>query len=249
MANNYEIQDPSDYSDKQITDMTLHELTDILGGDGLGRRFNLEAAKFAPQEQAQMEKAFNWAMKFHTKPTRYWEPATNHLIRVAIRIMRDYEVTDTNVITAALLYDIVDKHSKEITKNPEATADEALALLAEEFGPDVSGLVSTITNPEFDPDRDELRQYKQYVATILRDDDPRVRIIKVSVFTDNANGLIHMPSEGSINRAKVYAALVPVYEEAISEPDTPLTGGARAHIIKELDETGRHLELFTRYFN
>lgn len=235
-----------EFSDAQVADMPLHSVTEVLGSEGLVRRFGIEIAKFSPEEQAQLDKAFQWAMDLHAEDQRYREPATNHILRVAIRIMHHYGVMDVNLITAALLHDGVEDHAYEITGNQKATAQEALEVISARFNPDVSMLVGSVTNPEYEKGRNKQKQYQEHVATILCEDDPRVRILKVSDFTDNALGIIYMSTKGATHRAKRYSVLVPVFEKAILDPSTPLSGQARAHIVKQLEETQRRLNIFLK---
>ncbi|HET9850324.1 MAG TPA: HD domain-containing protein [Candidatus Saccharimonadales bacterium] len=235
-----------EFSDAQIAYMPLHAITEVLGHNGLVRRFELELTRFSPEEQAQLNKAYQWAMDLHARDRRYREPATNHILRVAIRIMHHYGVIDVNLITAALLHDSVEDHIYEITGKSDGTKEEALAAVAEQFNPDVSQLVSAVTNPEYEEGRDKLEKYQAHVAEMLEHGDPRVRILKVSDFTDNALGLIYMNAQGAAYRARRYNTLVPVFDKAINKPDTPLSPEAKAHITKQLDETRRRLALFLK---
>lgn len=241
MAVRPESVDLAGFSDAQIASMPLHAITEVLGHNGLVRRFELEKASFSPEEQAQLEKAFQWSMDLHASDTRYREPATNHLLRVAIRIIHHYEIRDVNLITAALLHDSVEEHKYEITGNQQATANDAIAVIATEFNPDVAKLVSSVTNPEYEEGRDKLEQYQEHVSSILSEDDPRVRILKVSDFTDNALGITYMPEEGGKYRAKRYLVLVPAFKHAIQKSDTPISERVRGHIIGQLDEAQRRL--------
>jgi hypothetical protein len=110
----------------------------------------------------------------------------------------------------------------------------ALAALAAEFGPRVAELVAAVTNPEYMPDGDVHKQYREHVADSLRH-NPWARIIKASDFTDNGAGLIHTTGPRLRKLAGKYAPLVPVLRELIELPDTPLDAKVKQHILAQLD--------------
>ena len=91
-----------------------------------------------------------------------------------------------------------------------------------------------MTNPEYAPDRDTHEQYREHVADSLRC-NPWARVIKASDFTDNGVGLIHTTGPRLRELAGKYAPLVPVLQELIALPDTPLDAAARQHILAQLD--------------
>jgi hypothetical protein len=113
-------------------------------------------------------------------------------------------------------------------------ASTALAVLAAEFGPRVAELVGAVTNPEYAPDRDAHDQYREHVAQSLAA-SPWARVIKASDFTDNGVGLIHTTGPRLVTLAAKYAPLVPVLQDLIARPDTPLGDAAKAHILAQLD--------------
>ena len=99
----------------------------------------------------------------------------------------------------------------------------------------MAGLVAAVTNPEYAPDRDADEQYREHVAESLRR-DPWARVIKASDFTDNGVGLIHTTGPRLHRLAAKYAPLVPVLQELIALPDTPLDDPARQRILTQLGQ-------------
>jgi (p)ppGpp synthase/HD superfamily hydrolase len=160
-------------------------------------------------------------------------------LRVAIRIIRYYGVRDVDVLTAALLHDAVEDHPAELAGLsaglPHAVlTDAAVAELARRFSPRMSELVRSVTNPEYDPERDKHEQYRAHVAESL-DRDPWARVIKVSDFTDNGVGVIHTTIDKARSSAVKYRPLVPKLRELVGRPDTPLSVAAKDHILDQLD--------------
>ena len=117
----------------------------------------------------------------------------SHPLRVTIRILSHYRVTDPDVACAALLHDTVEDHAGEIA--PGGGRQGALAVLAGEFGERTADLVGAVTNPAWEPGRDKHEQYREHVAESLRAgerirtaDRPLTRSIALSAVRTCING-------------------------------------------------------------
>ena len=95
---------------RMLLSMPLHAITEVYGESGLRDRFALELENLPGDDRAQLEEALTLASRLHAGDRRVREPYVNHLLRVAIRIMRYYGIRDVDVITAALLHDAVEDH-------------------------------------------------------------------------------------------------------------------------------------------
>ncbi|GIM96995.1 HD domain-containing protein [Paractinoplanes toevensis] len=223
---------------RMLLSMPLHAITEVYGEAGLRERFLLEIGSFPPAEAGQLVAALDLAAELHAEDRRVREPYLNHLLRVAIRILRYYGVRDVDVLTAALLHDAVEDHPAELGMLAAGTHQElteaAIAELARRFNPRVAELVRSVTNPEYDPLRDRHEQYREHVATSL-DRDPWARVIKLSDFTDNGVGVVHTTAEKAFSSATKYRPLVPKLRELAGRPDTPLSVAAKDHILDQLD--------------
>lgn len=224
--------------------MPLHAITEVLGEEGLRERFALEVRRaFDPDDQRTLRRALALASTLHRDDRRVREPYVNHLLRVAIRVMCYYHVRDVDVVVAALLHDSVEDHAAQLAAPdpggglpPTDVAATAFAVLAEQFNPRVAELVAAVTNPPFDDQLDRADrhdQYRRHVAESLAR-NPWARVIKVSDFTDNGAGLIHMTGPKLPQLAAKYRPLVPVLRELIGRPDTPLTADVKRHIFSQL---------------
>ncbi|WP_212822077.1 HD domain-containing protein [Polymorphospora rubra] len=221
-----------------LMSMPLHAITEVYGESGLRDRLDEELARFSPADRPRLAAAAELAAHLHRDDRRVREPYLNHLLRVAIRIIRYYEVDDVDVIIAALLHDAVEDHPEELAGlppgQPHAVATAAaLAELARRFNPRVADLVRAVTNPEYAPDRDRHEQYRAHVAESL-DRHPWARVIKVSDFTDNGVGIIHTTGDRVAHLARKYRPLVPIFRDLIRRPDTPLSTRAKDHIFDQL---------------
>jgi HD domain len=214
-----------------VATMPLHAITSTYGEEGLRARFAVELEAWPGPDRERLARALDLASRLHAADYREQEPYVNHLLRVAVRIMSHYRVRDAEVVCAALLHDTVEDHAIELA--PDGTQRAALAALAAEFGPRVAELIGAVTNPQYAADRDQHEQYREHVADSLRR-NPWARVIKASDFTDNGVGLIHATGPRLLKLAGKYAPLVPVLQELIALPDTPLDGPARQRILAQL---------------
>jgi hypothetical protein len=110
-----------------------------------------------------------------------------------------------------------------------------LAVLARQFGKRTANLVAAVTNPVWEPGRDEHEQYREHVTASL-EASPWARVIKASDFTDNGVGLFHTSGPKVVKLAGKYRPLVPVLRELIFRPDTPLDQAVKEMIAGQLDD-------------
>ncbi|WP_426501917.1 HD domain-containing protein [Dactylosporangium sp. McL0621] len=214
--------------------MPMHAITEVYGEAGLRERYHLEIQRFAPPDRERLAAALRLASELHRDDRRVREPYVNHLLRVSIRIMHHYEVSDVDVIAAAVLHDTAEDHPDELAGHPGATSEQAVAALAGRFGDRVAGLVAAVTNPVYDPSFDKYEQYREHVRASL-EREPWARVIKVSDFTDNGVGVIHTTGPKVERSATKYRPMVPVLRELVARPDTPLSRLVKQHIFRQLD--------------
>ncbi|MBT8225480.1 MAG: HD domain-containing protein [Dactylosporangium sp.] len=216
--------------------MPLRTITDEFGEEGLRARFTLEIGRFDPPERQRLNTALGLATDLHRNDRRVQEPYINHLLRVSIRLMCHYQVHDADVIIAGVLHDAVEDHPSELA-GPDASDDlpaAACRAIERQFGQRVAALVASVTNPEFDRERDADEQYREHLAVSL-ESTPWARVIKASDFTDNGVGVIHTTRKKARRVATKYRPLVPILRDLINRPDTPLSDWVKRHIFDQLD--------------
>ena len=248
---------------KHLAVMPLHAITEVYGADGLRARFDIEIERFNTADRLRLADALALAARLHRDDRRVREPYLNHVLRVAIRPICYYDVSDGDVIIAALLHDTVEDHAPELTmvgsevgvearvgtragagSGAEGTVvavtavtEAAFVVLARRFGQRAADLVRAVTNPPDDPacDRHERhRRYHGFVAESLAR-SPWARVIKMSDFTDNGVGVVHATGPKVASAAAKYRPLVPILRNMIASPDTPLSRRVKRHIFDQLD--------------
>lgn len=215
-----------------VEHMPLHAITALYGERGLRERFATETSRHCDKTgRRKVKQALQLAGRLHSLDHRQREPYVNHLLRVALRIIIHYDVSDPDVICAALLHDAVEDHADDLSP---VGRPGAFATLTACFGPQVADLVGAVTNPIYRTDADEDAQYRSHITATL-ESHPWARVLKVSDFTDNGVGLIYTTGAKATKSANKYAPLVPVLADLIARPDTPLTCQAKARILRQLD--------------
>jgi len=212
--------------------MPLHAITSVHGQAGLRERLLMEIERFPATDRGRARDALALAGQLHAADRRQREPYANHLLRVTIRILSHYRVTDPDVACAALLHDAVEDHAAGLV--PGGTRQAALAVLAGRFGDRAAALVAAVSNPVWDSGRDKHEQYREHVLASLAA-SPWARVIKASDFTDNAVGIIHLTGPKLAKLVGKYAPLVPALRELILRPDTPLETDVKDMIAAQFD--------------
>lgn len=225
-------QPPDAYERLQLEALPLSGLTHTRGVDGLARRFLLVVESLPADQQALCHRSLLLALHLHRKDTYKGLPYACHLLRVAVRLARDYGVGDGRLLSAAVLHDSIEDHADDLvalarrladgegadTANTDAerdgaaeptTAAAALALLVDER---VAAIVTGLTNQPAPPtaDADERRQlYADNVEAEIAGSF-EVFLVKLSDFTDNAVGL--QWSDDAAKTAKVASKYLPVFD-------------------------------------
>jgi hypothetical protein len=217
--------------------MSLHTITSVHGEAGLCERLLIEIGRFPRADRIRIDGAFALMSRVHALDRRQREPYANHPLRVTIRILSHYRVSDPDVACAALLHDAVEDHAGDLAA--DGTRRGAFTTLARQFGERIAELVAAVTNPVWAPGRDKHEQYREHLAASL-DACPWARVIKVSDYTDNAVGLFHTTGPKLARLAEKYRPLAPVLRGLILRPDTPLDDQVKQLIAGQIDKaTGR----------
>ena len=125
--------------------MPLHAITVLHGEDGLRERLLIESGRFPAGERGRVDAALALMSRLHERDRRQRQPYSCHPLRVTIRILSHHRVTDPDVACAALLHDTVEDHAGDIA--PGGSRQDALAVLAGQFGARAVGLVAAVTRP------------------------------------------------------------------------------------------------------
>ena len=132
---------------------------------------------------------------------------------------------------AALLHDAVEDHAEDIA--PGWHSAVRVRGTSQPVRRPYRRAAAAVTNPAYEPGRDEHEQYREHVTASLHS-SPWARIIKVSDFTDNAVGLVHTTGPKLAKLARKYRPLVPALCELILRPDTPLALDVKNKIAGQL---------------
>jgi hypothetical protein len=83
--------------------MPLHAITSVHGEAGLRERLLIEIAQFSAAGRGRIGDALALASRLHARDRRQREPYANHLLRVTVRIVSHYRVTEGKAVLASLV--------------------------------------------------------------------------------------------------------------------------------------------------
>lgn len=180
-------------------------------------------------------------IELHTNqpPRPSGELYPNHVVRVAARIVNEFDIVDKDIFIAALFHDTIEDQLDGLVGHKEATRDEAYVLLAKQYSPRVSEIVRAMTNTvayEACTDPVEKQQlYEQHVVEeASRSND--CFVVKLSDFLDNAMQLQrNLTDKSRIHGAKKYRPIFTYLEETLlSDRELPLSLEVRKSIAETL---------------
>lgn len=171
-----------------------------------------------------------------------------HPLRNTLRLMR-LGAKDPHLLAASLLHDVAEDCANEVAQlrtsgftvqpvDPERARELTLEWIREDYGAETERIVAAVSNPLNTGSKQSQNQrregYLQHVSAAVRR-DPKILLVKVADFIDNAGSLHHnYPSKRRQNRAKKYLRLSPVLEQVVQmqakEVDALLRPGAAAEL-------------------
>ncbi len=223
---------------EDIDKMSLHEISQRFGTEGLLIRYNSEVARLPDEAQQQINQALLSAVEWHKDQRRTNGPYIDHVLRVQIRIISHYGIEDPDILIAALLHDSIEDQSDKIVGRDNATAEEALAVLSKRFNPRVERILSALTNPPGEISREE---YDDHVRKALLA-EPDAIPVKISDFTDNGVGIFWTKGEDKKYKlALKYLPLVEFYQDVVISDVYPFKDNVKVKILEQLNDAKRRM--------
>jgi len=184
----------NDFHDVKLQALPLSGVTTLYGKAGLSRLFLLETELLEESEQELCVNALALALYLHEDDEYKGDPYSTHLLRVATRMAREFDVNDPELLAAGVLHDSVEDHREKLLtfgKMMGIESDDPEAVLGQLFTPRVAELVMAVSNPESPPDIDRETKNQQYRENIRQKIQISldVFILKLSDFIDNGVGL------------------------------------------------------------
>jgi (p)ppGpp synthase/HD superfamily hydrolase len=184
---------------------------------------------------AQYREAIDLASYLHRNQTRQNRgdmPKVHyieHPLRNTLRLIR-YGVSDDVTLLATVLHDTVEDHAKEIAtsfcgmtgaRSERQLRELAFDYIGSRFGPDVTQIVRSMSNPLKDGILTREESNRAYIHHVLEEiADPRVFLSKFADFADNALSLHHsMNPKMTVKLATKYVKLVEPFGRRLDDAD------------------------------
>lgn len=138
---------------------------------------------FNPWERNKILQALELARKGHREQLRYsGMPYVIHPIRTALILIEEFNIKDPDVLSAALLHDIIE--------DTPITIEE----IKNQFGPEITRLIKGLTRrrPENETEKEREKNKLKWVREIGRS-DKKIRLIKLCDILDNHRSMGFIP--------------------------------------------------------
>lgn len=189
-----------------------------------------------------IEKAYQWhhGQERANRGNHPKTPYIEHPLRNTLRLHR-WGVFDGEVLTAAVLHDVVEDCADKITgikdqnHNESDLRDKAVTECKNIFGDNVTKIIKDVSNPiaSYSSREEKNQAYREHLDHVL--DDPQVFLVKLSDYYDNAGGLHHNLLPGKEDRIRrmhdKYAPLIDVFQtryECVKD-DLPMEDSSVVH--------------------
>lgn len=233
--------DSSAITSDNVRGLSLGKLTEKYGTLGLYTRIidTLEREGFGDNELVQLSLYLGLAL--HINDVRTNGRYTDHLMRVTLHMLEDFNIKDPNIIAAGPLHDVFEDHPFDLalalTGNKLSDVIKARVIgqeaLSRFTNPEVVDIVSSVTNPDIACGEDKLALYTQHTTNLVLN-HPKGRVLKLADFEDNAVGnhatigyRQHELDEKYINQYRVHMM-------GLFLPDSLITGKERQKALHVL---------------
>lgn len=180
---------------EQVRGLSLGKLTEQYATLGLYTRIvdTLEREGFGENELVQLSLHLGLALHFNDVRTngRY----TDHLMRVTLHMLEDFNIKDPNLIAAGPLHDVFEDHPFDLAL--ALTGERLLGIAAARTvgrralmqltNPEVVDIISSVTNPDVPPDENKQTIYTEHTTNLVLSQS-KGRVLKLADFVDNACG-------------------------------------------------------------
>ncbi|MCA9977773.1 MAG: bifunctional (p)ppGpp synthetase/guanosine-3',5'-bis(diphosphate) 3'-pyrophosphohydrolase [Anaerolineales bacterium] len=201
-------------------------------------QLHAKTAQHPDAARQQLALALDWMLRAHyAQRDREDGPYPNHPLRVALHVLQQFGEQNPDVIMAALLHDTVEDQAEAIValaavSNPATTPQQqALSVLATQFGTRVAQLVGYLTNPDFSVLVKEAAANGRFVTrnTLyldhiihLYEQDSEAFLIKLADFWQNAGHLYRVTDgQRQENLRRKYGPVMTWIIDTLSQLDDP----------------------------
>lgn len=234
---------PQDLTEHHVSHLSLHDITQNFGTLGLYKRLNFSLTANGLAEVPEVVWATQFGFTAHANDTRTNGHYADHILRVTLRILDHYHITDPEIVAAAMLHDSLEDHAvdivailaKESIEDEREARDKATELMQQHVGEGVMSIVEAVTNLIVVPGENKLEVYKHHTRDLVTN-SPKARVVKLSDFTDNAVGNHYTVGEKQQYLDQKYLELYQIHRAGLFMPDSIITGEERHYALRQLTE-------------
>jgi len=235
--------DSSSLTPDHVRGLSLGALTEQYGTIGLYTRLidTLERKGLGDNELVQLSLQLGLAL--HANDFRTNGHYTDHLMRVTLRMLEDFNIQDPNLIAAGPLHDTFEDHPRDLilALTGEKITDRNVALslgrqtLASLTNEEVADIVWAVTNPIVELGEDKLEIYAEHTTQLVLH-KPKPRVLKLADFDDNAVGNHATIGEKQRKLDEKYIRLYRIHKMGLFLPNSLIKGKERTQALHLLSK-------------
>ena len=235
--------DVSTITPDDVRGLSLGKLTERFGTIGIYTRLmdTLERTGFDNNELVQL--SLQLGLTLHANDTRTNGHYTDHLMRVTLRMLEDFNIRDPNLIASGPLHDVFEDHPRDLVLalTGEKPVDQSAArklgcdILSRLTNPEVAEIVHVVTNPEVKPGQNKIAVYSEHTTDIVMN-SPKGRVLKLADFGDNAAGNHATIGEKQHQLDEKYVEQYRIHMMGLFLPDSLIVGEERQSALRLLSK-------------
>lgn len=229
---------PGTLTPDHVRGLSLHEVTKEFGTLGLYTRLEDSLHQYDLDTDSRLLWAVQFGLMLHANQERSNGHYADHLMRVTLRVIEHFGITDPTIVKAAILHDSVEDHPEDIVRilrgNLSASniQEEALRCYEAKLGKGATDIIRQVTNPVFNPDK-KIEEYEAHTLAIVLN-YPKARVVKLADFIDNAVGNHFSSPSRRQGLDEKYLPSYRLHKMGLFMPDSLITGEERERVLAQL---------------
>jgi (p)ppGpp synthase/HD superfamily hydrolase len=224
-----------------VEGLSLGGISEQYGTEGLLARLDATFERVGFDDNELVQRCVQLGFRLHAHDKRTNGQYNDHLMRVMLRLIEEFDLADPNLVAAAALHDAIEDHPRELVKiltgedvDDIATARiKAYDAVADFAGEEIARIVWGATTPIRQAGENKNNAYIEHSENVAAA-TPEVRAVKLSDFIDNACGNHATIGPKQKKLDEKYLPVYLIHMQSLYAPDSLIVGEAREKAAEHL---------------
>lgn len=235
--------DPVSITPDCVRGLSLGRVTEEFGTIGLYTRMIDTLEQYGLVDNELIQFSLQLGLALHADDYRTNGHYTDHLMRVTLHMIEDFDIQDVNLIAAGPLHDTFEDHPRDLvlalTGEKPPDRESALRIgrevLASITNEEVVSIIETVTNPPVLDGQDKLEVYTMHTRELVLH-SPKGRVLKLADFHDNADGNHATIGDRQRRLDEKYLRQFRIHKMGLFLPDSLIIGRERQQALHMLSK-------------